>query len=116
MSKYDKNRLIFFDTTLRDGEQSPGATLNIDEKVEIAKQLSALGVDVCEAGFPIASNGDFEAVKRIAIEVGPLLENRKSGEEMVIYKFYCFLIIFIYLKSKYIKFFLYWFFEIEKKN
>jgi len=84
MSKYDKNRLIFFDTTLRDGEQSPGATLNINEKVEIAKQLSALGVDVCEAGFPIASNGDFEAVKRIAQEVGPLLDNRKSGEEMVI--------------------------------
>ena len=93
MTQYDKNRLIFFDTTLRDGEQSPGATLNINEKVEIAKQLSALGVDVCEAGFPIASNGDFEAVKRIAQEVGPLLDNRKSGEEMVIFYF----IVFIYL-------------------
>jgi len=84
MANIDKNKLVFFDTTLRDGEQSPGATLNVDEKVEIAKQLSALGVDVCEAGFPIASNGDFEAVKRIAQEVGPLLVNRKSGEEMVI--------------------------------
>jgi len=80
----DKSKLVFFDTTLRDGEQSPGATLNVDEKIEIAKQLSALGVDVCEAGFPIASNGDFEAVKRIAQEVGPLMTNRKSDKPMVI--------------------------------
>jgi len=79
----DKSKLVFFDTTLRDGEQSPGATLNVDEKIEIAKQLSALGVDVCEAGFPVASNGDFEAVKRIAQEVGPLMNNRKSGKPMV---------------------------------
>lgn len=79
-----KERLIIFDTTLRDGEQSPGATLNIDEKLEIARQLSLLGVDVCEAGFPIASPGDFEAVRRIAEEVGPLTENRKNGEPMVI--------------------------------
>jgi len=84
MANIDKNKLVFFDTTLRDGEQSPGATLNIDEKVEIAKQLSALGVDVCEAGFPIASNGDFEAVKRIAQEVGPLMNGRTSGKPMVI--------------------------------
>ena len=48
----DKEMLVIFDTTLRDGEQSPGATLNIDEKLEIARQLSRLGVDVCEAGFP----------------------------------------------------------------
>jgi len=79
-----KEPLIVFDTTLRDGEQSPGATLNIDEKLEIARQLSLLGVDVCEAGFPIASPGDFEAVRRIAEEVGPLTENRKSGQPMVI--------------------------------
>jgi 2-isopropylmalate synthase len=59
-----------FDTTLRDGEQSPGATLNIDEKLEIARQLARLGVDIIEAGFPIASPGDFEAVRRVAIEVG----------------------------------------------
>jgi len=59
-----------FDTTLRDGEQSPGATLNIDEKLEIARLLVRLGVDVIEAGFPIASPGDFEAVRRIALEVG----------------------------------------------
>lgn len=80
----NKQPLIIFDTTLRDGEQSPGATLNIDEKLEIARQLSRLGVDICEAGFPIASPGDFEAVRRIAEEVGPLTENRATGEPMVI--------------------------------
>lgn len=80
----NKETLLFFDTTLRDGEQSPGATLNVDEKVEIARQLSRLGVDICEAGFPIASPGDFEAVRRVAEEVGPLIEGRKSGQPMVI--------------------------------
>ncbi len=64
----DKVRI--FDTTLRDGEQSPGATLNIDEKLEIALHLARMGVDVIEAGFPIASPGDFEAVRRVAMEVG----------------------------------------------
>jgi 2-isopropylmalate synthase len=64
------DQVLIFDTTLRDGEQSPGATLNIDEKVDIAKQLVRLGVNVIEAGFPIASPGDFESVRRIAIEVG----------------------------------------------
>ncbi len=76
--------VIVFDTTLRDGEQSPGATLNVDEKLEIARQLSRLGVDICEAGFPIASPGDFDAVRRIAEEVGPLTDGRKSGQPMVI--------------------------------
>ena len=76
--------LLIFDTTLRDGEQSPGATLNVEEKLEIARQLSRLGVDICEAGFPIASPGDFEAVRRIAEEVGPLTEGRKDGRPMVI--------------------------------
>jgi 2-isopropylmalate synthase len=79
-----QDTVVFFDTTLRDGEQSPGATLNVEEKIEIARQLSRLGVDICEAGFPIASPGDFEAVRRIAEEVGPLLEGRKSGQPMVI--------------------------------
>ncbi|MCL4294943.1 MAG: 2-isopropylmalate synthase [Anaerolineae bacterium] len=79
-----KDKLVIFDTTLRDGEQSPGATLNIEEKLEIARQLSRLGVDICEAGFPIASPGDFEAVRRIAEEVGPLTEGRKDGKPMVI--------------------------------
>ena len=61
-----------FDTTLRDGEQAPGATLNKAEKLEIARQLAKLGVDIIEAGFPIASPDDFEAVKTIAGEVeGP---------------------------------------------
>ena len=62
-------RLIIFDTTLRDGEQSPGASLNIKEKIEIAHQLASLGVDVIEAGFPISSPGDFEAVKAVAKEI-----------------------------------------------
>ncbi len=58
-----------FDTTLRDGEQSPGASMNIGEKLQMARQLVKLGVDIIEAGFPIASQGDFEAVQRIAAEV-----------------------------------------------
>ena len=62
-------RVIIFDTTLRDGEQSPGATLNTTEKLEIARQLERLGVDVIEAGFPIASPGDLESVRLIAREV-----------------------------------------------
>ncbi|MBA7649585.1 2-isopropylmalate synthase [subsurface metagenome] len=63
------DRVIIFDTTLRDGEQAAGGTLNIQEKLEIARQLEKLGVDVIEAGFPISSPGDFEAVNRIAREV-----------------------------------------------
>src|SRR5207253_1692481 len=58
-----------FDTTLRDGEQSPGASMNIQEKMEIAQALVDLGVDIIEAGFPIASPGDFEAVKQIATNI-----------------------------------------------
>jgi Isopropylmalate/homocitrate/citramalate synthases len=73
-------KLTIFDTTLRDGEQSPGATLTGDEKVEIGKQLARLGVDVCEAGFPIASQGDFEAVKRVAETAGQMTEGRLSGQ------------------------------------
>src|SRR5260370_14934651 len=61
----DDNRLIIFDTTLRDGEQSPGASMNLAEKLEIAQALKDLGVDIIEAGFPIASPGDFEAVPGI---------------------------------------------------
>ena len=59
-----------FDTTLRDGEQSPGASMNTGEKLEIARQLVRLGVDVIEAGFPVSSPGDFESVRRIGVEVG----------------------------------------------
>lgn len=64
------DRVLIFDTTLRDGEQCPGATLNGEEKLIIAKQLARLGVDIIEAGFPFSSPGDFEAVHRIATEVG----------------------------------------------
>ncbi|MEO0653338.1 MAG: 2-isopropylmalate synthase, partial [Pseudomonadota bacterium] len=62
----DPNRVVIFDTTLRDGEQSPGATMTHDEKLEIASLLDEMGVDIIEAGFPIASDGDFEAVSEIA--------------------------------------------------
>src|SRR5437763_9735760 len=63
------DRVYIFDTTLRDGEQSPGISLNVQEKLEIAHQLARLGVDIIEAGFPITSPGDFEAVQGIALEV-----------------------------------------------
>ena len=70
----DPNQVLIFDTTLRDGEQSPGISLNTEEKLEIAQQLARLGVDVIEAGFPIASPGDFEAVREIARQVnGPII-------------------------------------------
>src|SRR5690348_2130551 len=70
----DPDRVLIFDTTLRDGEQSPGISLNTGEKLEIAHQLGRLGVDIIEAGFPIASPGDFEAVQAIAREVhGPVI-------------------------------------------
>jgi 2-isopropylmalate synthase len=65
----DDRRIRIFDTTLRDGEQSPGASMNQAEKIEVARALAALGVDIIEAGFPIASPGDFEAVRAIAAEV-----------------------------------------------
>jgi len=65
----ESDKVIIFDTTLRDGEQSPGASMNIDEKLEAARQLARLNVDIIEAGFPIASDGDFEAVRRIAQEI-----------------------------------------------
>lgn len=68
----DKDIVRIFDTTLRDGEQSPGNSMNIEEKIRLAKQLQKLNVDIIEAGFPIASEGDFEAVRRIALSIkGP---------------------------------------------
>jgi 2-isopropylmalate synthase len=70
----DPNRVIIFDTTLRDGEQSPGCSMNLPEKLEMARALADLGVDVIEAGFPIASPGDFESVQAIARQVrGPII-------------------------------------------
>jgi len=68
------DRVYFFDTTLRDGEQSPGCSMNIDEKLRLAAQLTTLGVDIIEAGFAIASDGDFEAVKAVATQIqGPTI-------------------------------------------
>ncbi len=64
-----KDRIIIFDTTLRDGEQSPGVSLTVDEKLRIGRQLERLGIDVLEAGFPVTSQGDFQAVQRLAREL-----------------------------------------------
>ena len=61
----DRDRVLIFDTTLRDGEQSPGASMSMEVKLELAAALAELGVDILEAGFPIASDGDFEAVPLI---------------------------------------------------
>lgn len=66
-------KIKLFDTTLRDGEQSPGVNLNLQEKLEIAKQLERLGIDIIEAGFPASSKGDFQSVKEIASIVKILL-------------------------------------------
>lgn len=75
-------RIYIFDTTLRDGEQSPGISLNIQEKLQIASQLAKLKVDVIEAGFPIASKGDFEAVKAIAQSIeGPIIAGLSRAEQ-----------------------------------
>ena len=62
----EQDRVLIFDTTLRDGEQCPGATMTHEEKLEVAELLDSMGVDVIEAGFPIASDGDFAAVNEIA--------------------------------------------------
>ncbi len=77
----ENNRIIIFDTTLRDGEQSPGASLNVHEKVEIAHQLARLKVDVIEAGFPVSSPAQFEAVKRIAEEVDVIIAALSRANE-----------------------------------
>ena len=62
----DKNRVVIFDTTMRDGEQSPGASMSLEEKIQISRIFDELGVDIIEAGFPIASPGDYEVVKEIS--------------------------------------------------
>src|ERR1043165_4875095 len=69
MASSDSNRVLIFDTTLRDGEQSPGCSMTQQEKLRVAKALAELGVDIIEAGFPIASRGDFESVSLVAREV-----------------------------------------------
>src|SRR3712207_9403107 len=88
--RLDDDRVIVFDTTLRDGEQSPGFSMNLEEKLRMAEALAELGVDVMEAGFPHASPGDFESVRSIAerfAKDGPVVcglarsEERRSGKE-----------------------------------
>jgi 2-isopropylmalate synthase len=78
----DRQIIRIFDTTLRDGEQAPGNSMNIEEKLRIAKQLQKMNVDVIEAGFPIASDGDFEAVKLVAqtikVEIAGLCRSTKG--------------------------------------
>ena len=70
----EKQTVVIFDSTLRDAEQSPGASLNVPEKLEVAHQLAKLNVDVIEAGFPVSSPVQFESVKRISCEVeGPVI-------------------------------------------
>jgi len=77
-------RILIFDTTLRDGEQSPGYSMNTKEKVELAKQLARLGVDVMEAGFPIASQDDFEAVRAVAktLKNGPIIAGLARAKDL----------------------------------
>ena len=65
-NRSEKDRVLILDTTLRDGEQSPGATMTHEEKLQVAQVLDEMGVDIIEAGFPAASNGDFEAVAEIS--------------------------------------------------
>ncbi|MFA3783626.1 2-isopropylmalate synthase [Melioribacteraceae bacterium 4301-Me] len=77
-----EDRVLIFDTTLRDGEQSPGASLNVYEKLEIAKQLEKLNVDIIEAGFPVSSPAQFEAVKRISGEVGVVIAALARAKEI----------------------------------
>ena len=77
-----KEKIIIFDTTLRDGEQSPGASLNVYEKIEIARQLAKLNVDVIEAGFPVSSPAQFEAVKRIADESPKIIAGLCRAKEI----------------------------------
>src|SRR5262245_52385569 len=72
--KNKPQRILIFDTTLRDGEQCPGASMNLREKLEVARQLARLRVDIIEAGFPVISDGDFHAVQSIAREIkGPII-------------------------------------------
>jgi len=76
-------KIVVFDTTLRDGEQSPGASMNIKEKLEVARQLARLGVDVIEAGFPISSPGDFEAVQAVSETVkGPIIAGLARAKDL----------------------------------
>ena len=74
----NKDRVIIFDTTLRDGEQSPGASLTVKDKIQIANQLERLGVDIIEAGFPVSSQVQFDAVQACSAEI-----KKKTGDLLV---------------------------------
>ena len=76
-----QNQVFIFDTTLRDGEQSPGASLNVPEKVEIARQLEKMRVDIVEAGFPVSSPTQFEAVARVSEEVNIIVAALARAKE-----------------------------------
>ena len=76
------DKIFVFDTTLRDGEQSPGASLNMQEKIEIARQLEKMNVDIVEAGFPVSSPEQFDAVKRISDEVGIIVAALARAKEI----------------------------------
>ena len=65
----DKDKVFIFDTTMRDGEQSPGASMSVEEKIQISRVFDEMGIDIIEAGFPISSPGDFEAVSEISKEI-----------------------------------------------
>jgi len=80
----EREHVKIFDTTLRDGEQSPGATMNVEEKLMVARQLEKLNVDVIEAGFAASSEGDFESVRRIAELVTEGATNREVAAVLVI--------------------------------
>ena len=80
--KRDEDKIVIFDTTLRDGEQCPGATMTFEEKLQVAELLDDMGVDVIEAGFPIASEGDFEAVTEIA-KLAKALGHLRSGSRQL---------------------------------
>ena len=75
-TRASSDKIVIFDTTLRDGEQCPGATMTFEDKIELAELLDEMGVDIIEAGFPIASEGDFEAVSEIARRVSRALPGR----------------------------------------
>ncbi len=75
-----QEKVLIFDTTLRDGEQSPGASLSVSEKLEIAHQLAVLGVDIIEAGFPVSSPAQFEATQKVAEQVTAQLSQLWPGQ------------------------------------
>ena len=83
----DNNKIIIFDTTLRDGEKSPGASMNTAEKIQIARQLEKLNVDVIEAGFAAASPGDFDAISQIAKTIQIKNKDPKYFFELVFFSY-----------------------------